>query len=198
MDQNNTPTPSSQAPQVQVPQEQTPQEPVVPQGALIKTSIGDITVKLFPKQTPKTVANFVGLSTGQKNWIHPETGQKQSTPLYSGTIFHRVIKDFMIQGGDPLGTGTGGPGYQFEDEIVDSLKFDKPYLLAMANSGPDTNGSQFFITLAATPWLNGKHTIFGQVTKGQEVVDKIGQSETNSQDKPLQDITINQIRIIAQ
>lgn len=185
MNKNNQPTNS-------------PQETAVPQGAIIKTSLGDIKVNLFADKTPKTVANFAGLATGQKTWVDPQTGEEKNTPLYNGTIFHRVISDFMIQGGDPLGTGTGGPGYQFEDEIVDSLKFDKPYLLAMANSGPNTNGSQFFITLSETSWLNGKHTIFGEVVEGQEVVDKIGQVETAANDRPVEDVVIQEIQIIAQ
>ncbi len=194
MNTNKQPTGT---PQAELPEDQ-PQQPVVPQGAIIKTSLGDIKVNLFTDKTPKTVANFAGLATGQKTWIDPQTGEEKNTPLYDDTIFHRVISDFMIQGGDPLGTGTGGPGYQFEDEIVDSLKFDKPYLLAMANSGPNTNGSQFFITLAETPWLNGKHTIFGEVVEGQAVVDKIGQVETAANDKPIENAVIQQIQIIVQ
>lgn len=191
---NNTPMPTQQPNN----QPQQNQDVQVPQAAIIKTSLGDIKVNLFTDKTPKTVANFAGLATGQKTWVDPQTGEEKNTPLYNGTIFHRVISDFMIQGGDPLGTGTGGPGYKFEDEIVDSLKFDKPYLLAMANAGPNTNGSQFFITLAETPWLNGKHTIFGEVTQGQEVVDKIGQVKTAANDKPVEDVVIQQIQIIAQ
>lgn len=170
--------------------------PSLPQQAIIRTSKGDITVKLFPQSAPTTVANFAALSQGTIDWIDPRTGQKQTnTPLYNNTIFHRVIKDFMIQGGDPLGTGTGGPGYKFKDEIDPSLTFAQPYMLAMANSGPDTNGSQFFITVAPTPWLNGKHTIFGVVTAGQDVVDSIANSATDASDKPLEPITISQILI---
>jgi peptidyl-prolyl cis-trans isomerase A (cyclophilin A) len=144
--------------------------------AVFKTSRGSITVKLFEKDAPKTVDNFVGLATGKKEWIDPRTGQKSKAPLYDGTAFHRVIPDFMIQGGDPLGTGTGGPGYRFEDEFQSGKRFDKPNLLAMANAGPNTNGSQFFITEVATPHLNGRHTIFGEVVKGQELVPKIGRA----------------------
>lgn len=164
--------------------------------ATIKTSMGDIVIKLFPEKAPKTVANFVGLAEGTQPWVDPKTGQKQAEKsLYQGTIFHRVIKDFMIQGGDPLGLGTGGPGYRFEDEISD-LKFDKPYLLAMANSGPNTNGSQFFITVVETPWLSGKHTIFGEVVTGQDVVDKIVTTPTKTGDKPVTDVVINDIVIV--
>lgn len=165
--------------------------------AIISTSMGDITVKLYPDKTPVTVSNFVGLAQGSINWVSPTTGEETNgQPLYNNTIFHRVIPDFMIQGGDPLGTGTGGPGYKFKDEIVPDLTFDKPYLLAMANAGPNTNGSQFFITVAATPWLTGKHTIFGEVTTGQDVVDKIATTPTDSSDKPLTNITIKTIQII--
>ena len=164
--------------------------------AVIVTSLGDITVKLFPDKAPITVSNFAGLATGRKTWTDPVTGkQKTGEPLYNNTIFHRVIADFMIQGGDPLGTGTGGPGYKFQDEIVPDLVFDRPYLLAMANSGPNTNGSQFFITVAPTPWLNGKHTIFGEVVGGHEIVDQIATTPTDEKDKPLEDIIIKVIQI---
>ncbi|HEY3448315.1 MAG TPA: peptidylprolyl isomerase [Myxococcales bacterium] len=141
--------------------------------ATFKTSMGDIVIKLFPKDAPKTVANFVGLATGEKEWTDPRTQAKSTAPLYDGSIFHRVIPDFMIQGGDPLGKGTGGPGYQFEDEFQSGKSFSKPGLLAMANAGPNTNGSQFFITEVATTWLNNKHTIFGEVVKGFDLVPKI-------------------------
>jgi len=164
--------------------------------AIIVTSMGDITVKLYPDKTPITVSNFVGLAEGSINWVNPKTNKEtKGEPLYNNTIFHRVIPGFMIQGGDPLGTGTGGPGYKFKDEIVSDLTFDKPYLLAMANAGPGTNGSQFFITVAATPWLNGNHTIFGEVTSGKEIVDKIANTPTDSNDKPLSDVTIKVIQI---
>jgi peptidyl-prolyl cis-trans isomerase A (cyclophilin A) len=163
--------------------------------ATIQTTMGDIVIKLFPDKAPKTVANFVGLAEGTQPWVDPKSGEKQTTKsLYKGTIFHRVIKDFMIQGGDPLGMGTGGPGYRFEDEISD-LKFDKPYLLAMANSGPGTNGSQFFITVVETPWLTGKHTIFGEVVTGKEIVDAIVNTPTKTGDKPVTDVVINDILI---
>ncbi len=142
--------------------------------ATFKTSMGDIVVKLLPEKAPITVANFVGLAEGTKEWTDPRSGQKQTgKPLYDGTIFHRVIPDFMIQGGDPLGTGTGGPGYRFQDEIGPDNKFSKPGLLAMANAGPGTNGSQFFITEVPTPWLDKGHTIFGEVVKGGDLVPKI-------------------------
>jgi peptidyl-prolyl cis-trans isomerase A (cyclophilin A) len=141
--------------------------------ATFKTSMGDIVVKLFPEKAPKTVENFVGLAEGTKEWKDPRSGQTVKKPLYDGTVFHRVIPQFMIQGGDPLGTGTGGPGYKFGDEIGPDNKFTKPGLLAMANAGPNTNGSQFFITEVPTPWLDRGHTIFGEVVKGFELVPKI-------------------------
>jgi peptidyl-prolyl cis-trans isomerase A (cyclophilin A) len=141
--------------------------------ATFQTSLGEILVKLLPEKAPKTVANFVGLAEGTKEWKDPKSGQSMKKPLYDGTVFHRVILDFMIQGGDPLGTGTGGPGYRFEDEIGPDNLFNKPNLLAMANAGPGTNGSQFFITEVPTPHLNRGHTIFGEVVKGGELVPKI-------------------------
>ena len=142
--------------------------------ATFKTSMGDLVVKLMPEKAPITVENFVGLAEGTKEWTDPRSGQKQTgKPLYDGTVFHRVIPDFMIQGGDPLGTGTGGPGYRFQDEIGPDNKFSKPGLLAMANAGPGTNGSQFFITEVPTPWLDKGHTIFGEVVKGGDLVPKI-------------------------
>ena len=164
--------------------------------ATIKTTAGDITVKLFPDVAPKTVENFVGLATGKKPWTDPKTGKEvKGKSLYEGTIFHRVIPGFMIQGGDPLGNGTGGPGFQFEDEFKPSVTFDKPGILAMANSGPATNGSQFFITVVPTPHLNNRHTIFGEVTKGMDVVNKIVSAEKNSQDMPNTPIKITKIVI---
>src|SRR5690242_20101412 len=145
--------------------------------ATFETSEGTIGVRLFPKEAPKTVENFVGLATGEKEWTHPGTGEKKKgTPLYDGTILHRCIKDFMIQGGDPLGRGTGGPGYKFEDEFQSGKRFDRPGLLAMANAGPNTNGSQFFITEVPTPHLNQRHTIFGEVVKGAELVPQIARA----------------------
>ena len=149
--------------------------------ATFQTSAGEIVVKLLPEKAPKTVANFLALAEGTREWKDPRSGQSVKRPLYDGTIFHRVIPDFMIQGGDPLGTGTGGPGYKFEDEIGPDNRFDRPGLLAMANAGPNTNGSQFFITEAPTPHLNRGHTIFGEVVKGLELVAKIargGNSKT--------------------
>jgi peptidyl-prolyl cis-trans isomerase A (cyclophilin A) len=153
----------------------------IPQGkgdlyAIFQTSQGNITVRLFEKDAPETVANFVGLATGAKEWTDPRSGAKSHAKLYDGTKFHRVIPNFMIQGGDPLGTGTGDPGYRFKDEFQSGRKFDKPGLLAMANAGPNTNGSQFFITEVPTPHLNNKHTIFGEVVKGFELVPKIARA----------------------
>ena len=160
------------------------------------TSKGSFTVRLMPDHAPKTVENFVGLATGTKDWTDPQGGQPGQGPLYNGTIFHRVIPDFMIQGGDPTGTGRGGPGYTFEDEVPSSgPSFDKRGLLAMANAGPNTNGCQFFVTVAATPWLTGKHTIFGEVTDGMDVVDAIAAVPTGAQDKPAEDVVIEQIVI---
>ncbi|RDG39299.1 peptidylprolyl isomerase [Streptomyces corynorhini] len=163
--------------------------------ATLKTSHGDIEIRLLPNHAPKTVKNFVELAQGEREWVNPETGQKTQDRLYDGTVFHRVIGDFMIQGGDPLGNGTGGPGYKFADEFHPELAFTKPYLLAMANSGPGTNGSQFFITLAPTTWLTGKHTIFGEVTgAGTKVVDAIGATPTNPRtDRPVQDVVIESV-----
>jgi peptidyl-prolyl cis-trans isomerase A (cyclophilin A) len=165
--------------------------------AILHTNLGDITVELFPNHAPKTVANFTELATGKREWVDPRTGEKSTANLYDGTVFHRVIDGFMIQGGDPLGTGTGGPGYRFADEFHPELNFDRPYLLAMANAGPGTNGSQFFITVAETPWLNRKHTIFGEVTDAasQKVVDAIATTKTGSMDRPVQAITINSVTI---
>lgn len=165
--------------------------------AILHTSSGDITVELFPDHAPKTVANFVELATGKREWDDPRTGKKSNENLYDGTVFHRVIANFMIQGGDPLGTGTGGPGYRFADEFHGDLQFDRPYILAMANSGPGTNGSQFFITTTPTTWLNRKHTIFGEVKDlpSQAVVAAIGNCKTGNGDRPVQAITINSISI---
>ena len=165
--------------------------------ATLHTSLGDIVIELFPNHAPKTVENFVGLATGAKEWTDPRTGKKSTEKLYDGTMFHRVISGFMIQGGDPLGQGFGGPGYQFADEFHGELQFDRPYILAMANSGPGTNGSQFFITVAATAWLNRKHTIFGEVkdAASQAVVDKIGATPTGAQDKPVTPVVINSVTI---
>ena len=163
--------------------------------ATLKTSMGDIVIQLFEDKAPKTVANFVDLASGTKEWIEPKTGAKVKRPLYNGTIFHRVIPGFMIQGGDPLGNGTGGPGYRFEDELNPDLKHSKPGILSMANAGPNTNGSQFFITLEATPHLDGRHSVFGEVVKGQEVVGAIVNVPRDSRDKPLKDVVIQGIVI---
>lgn len=166
--------------------------------ATLKTNHGDIQVQLFPDQAPQTVKNFVKLAKGEREWTNPKTGQKTTDKLYDGTVFHRVISGFMIQGGDPLGNGTGGPGYQFGDEFHPDLRFDKPYLLAMANAGPGTNGSQFFITVSPTAWLNRKHTIFGEVanTASQKVVDTIASIQTNPRtDRPVNDVVIESVEI---
>lgn len=164
--------------------------------AIIHTTEGDITVELYPDKAPETVANFIGLSTGKKTWTDPASNEVvNGRPLYNGTIFHRVIPGFMVQGGDPLGKGFGGPGYRFKDEISD-LKFDKPGYLAMANSGPGTNGSQFFITVVPTQHLTGKHTIFGYVTKGMDVINKIISKPTAPGDRPLDPPSIKSIDII--
>ncbi len=165
--------------------------------ATIKTNSGDIELRLFPDHAPKTVRNFVELAEGSREWIDPRTGAKTSIPLYDGTVFHRVISGFMIQGGDPLGTGTGGPGYQFADEFHPELQFDRPYLLAMANAGPGTNGSQFFITVQPTPHLNRKHTIFGEVADqaSRDVVDAIASTPTGRMDRPLTDVVITGVTV---
>jgi peptidyl-prolyl cis-trans isomerase A (cyclophilin A) len=170
---------------------------VADQYATLHTNAGDITVKLFPNHAPKTVRNFVGLASGEKEWTHPATKEKSNDPLYNGTIFHRVISGFMIQGGDPLGQGFGGPGYEFEDEFHPELRFDRPYLLAMANAGPGTNGSQFFITVGPTPHLNNRHTIFGEVVDdaSQKVVDEIATTATDRSDRPKKDVVINSVSI---
>ncbi|MCX5134861.1 peptidylprolyl isomerase [Streptomyces sp. NPDC060011] len=165
--------------------------------ATLKTNQGDIEVRLLPDKAPKTVKNFVDLAQGERQWADPKTGQPTTAPLYDGTVFHRVIDGFMIQGGDPLGNGTGGPGYKFADEFHPDLAFTQPYLLAMANAGPGTNGSQFFITLASTTWLTGKHTIFGEVTDdaGKKVVDAIATTETTIQDRPVTNVVLETITI---
>jgi peptidyl-prolyl cis-trans isomerase A (cyclophilin A) len=164
--------------------------------AVFNTSEGNIRIRLFETDAPITVKNFIELAEGSKEWTHPTTRAKSSGKLYNGTIFHRVIPDFMIQGGDPAGTGMGGPGYRFEDETKGSRhKFDKPGKLAMANSGPGTNGCQFFITVAPTPWLTGNHTIFGEVVEGQDIADKISKVARNAQDKPQKPVVLESVVI---
>ena len=174
---------------------------MTPMEATLHTSLGDIRCDLYPERAPETVSNFVGLATGEKTWIDPRTGEQSNAPLYNGVIFHRVIPGFMIQGGDPLGTGTGGPGYVFDDEINASLSFAAPYVLAMANAGrrlgKGTNGSQFFITTAPTEWLQGRHTIFGAVADedSRRVVDAISAVATDPGDRPLEDIIITSVTL---
>jgi len=164
--------------------------------ATFVTSMGSFTATLMPEHAPKTVANFVELATGAKEWTDPRDGQRKTEPLYDGTVLHRVIDGFMIQGGDPTGTGTGGPGYRFEDECPPSgPSFDRPGLLAMANAGPNTNGCQFFVTVGPATWLTGKHTIFGEVTDGYEVVDAIAKVRTGVQDRPADDVVLERIEI---
>ena len=164
--------------------------------AIFDTTEGTIVCRMFEQDAPVTVKNFIELAEGTRDWEHPRGGKKSNTPLYHGTIFHRVIPDFMIQGGDPLGTGTGGPGYRFQDETKNSPhRFDKPGKLAMANSGPNTNGSQFFITVAPTQWLTGNHTIFGEVVEGQGIADKISKVPRGRQDKPNNDVVLNSVTI---
>jgi peptidyl-prolyl cis-trans isomerase A (cyclophilin A) len=157
--------------------------------------MGDIVIQLFEDKAPKTVTNFIELATGVKDWTDPKTKEKVKRPLYNGTVFHRVIPGFMIQGGDPLGNGTGGPGYRFEDEFHPDLKHSKTGILSMANAGPNTNGSQFFITYKATPWLDGRHSVFGEVVKGQNVVDAIGNAPRDFRDRPVKDIVLQEVVI---
>ncbi|MBG0814292.1 peptidylprolyl isomerase [Planomonospora sp. ID82291] len=167
--------------------------------ATLNTNRGTVKVQLFPDHAPKTVRNFVELAEGTREWTHPETGQKTTDRLYDGTVFHRVIDGFMIQGGDPLGQGIGGPGYTFDDEIHPDLYFNRPYLLAMANAGIQmgrgTNGSQFFITVVPTPHLNGRHTIFGEVVEGQDVVDAIAKTPTGPGDRPVDPVVLESVTI---
>lgn len=163
--------------------------------ATFETSQGNIVCKLFEKEAPKTVANFVGLAEGSKEFTDSKSGQKAKRPFYDGLIFHRVIPSFMIQGGCPLGTGTGGPGYRFEDEFHKSLRHDKPGKLSMANSGPNTNGSQFFITVAATPWLDNRHSIFGEIVEGQDIANKISEVSRDSSDHPRTPVVLKHVSI---
>jgi peptidyl-prolyl cis-trans isomerase A (cyclophilin A) len=164
--------------------------------ALFETNKGNIKIKLFHDKTPKTVENFTGLAEGTTEWKNPKTGQKEKSPFYNGLIFHRVIPDFMIQGGCPLGRGTGDAGYKFADEFHPELKHSKPGILSMANAGPNTNGSQFFITVAATPWLDGRHTVFGEVVEGMKIVEEISRVPRNAMDKPNEDIVMKSVKII--
>jgi peptidyl-prolyl cis-trans isomerase A (cyclophilin A) len=163
---------------------------------LFDTTLGEITCELFPDKAPVTVQNFVGLASGTKEFLDPQTRQQTQRPFYDGLTFHRVIPKFMIQGGCPLGSGTGGPGYKFKDEFTAELSFDRPGRLAMANAGPGTNGSQFFITVAPTSWLNNHHTIFGQVVKGQDVVDKIVNTARGANDRPKTPVVMNAVKIV--
>jgi peptidyl-prolyl cis-trans isomerase A (cyclophilin A) len=164
--------------------------------ATFVTSLGEFKVRLMPEHAPKTVANFTELARGEREWTDPRTGQRSTARLYDGTVFHRVIGDFMIQGGDPLGRGTGGPGYEFEDETpANGPSFDRPGLLAMANAGPHTNGSQFFVTVVPTQWLTGKHTIFGEVTEGMDVVTAISTTPTDGQDRPREQVVLQRVDV---
>ena len=163
--------------------------------ARFETTQGTFTARLFDREAPNTVANFVALAEGTKEWADPATGQKKKEPFYNGVIFHRVINGFMIQGGDRLGQGTGGPGYKFADEFHPSLKHSRAGILSMANSGPNTNGSQFFITLAPTPHLDSRHSVFGEVVEGLDVVKRIGGVATDRQDRPVTPIVMNTVTI---
>ena len=163
--------------------------------AQFETTEGNFTIRLFDKEAPNTVANFVGLAEGTKEWTDPRTNQKVTQPYYDGIIFHRVIDGFMIQGGDPLGQGIGGPGYKFADEFHPSLRHSKPGILSMANAGPNTNGGQFFITLGPTPHLDNKHSVFGEVDSGMDIVRKIGGIATGPRDRPLKDVVIKSVKI---
>jgi len=164
--------------------------------AQFKTTEGNFAIRLFEQEAPRTVENFVALAEGTKEWTDPRTNQKVKTPYYNGIVFHRVIERFMIQGGDPLGQGIGGPGYNFADELPKDVSAYKPGSVAMANSGPNTNGSQFFITQVPTPWLDGRHTIFGQVTQGMDVVNKIVAAPRDGRDKPLETISMKTVKIL--
>lgn len=184
----------AQAPQAGKTKAKKPKGPK-PMYAHIVTSKGTIICELLPKSAPKTVENFVGLAKGTKRWINPKSGGGSTNSLYNGTIFHRVIPNFMIQGGDPLGNGTGGPGYKFEDEFDSSQNFNQPGVLAMANAGPNTNGSQFFITVAPTPHLHMRHSIFGKVVKGQDVADAISLVPKDGSDRPLEPVALEKVLI---
>jgi peptidyl-prolyl cis-trans isomerase A (cyclophilin A) len=164
--------------------------------AVFETSIGNMICRLEETKVPETVKNFVGLATGEKEYTDPKTNQKSNEPFYDGTVFHRIIKDFMIQGGDRLGRGTGGPGYRFNDEFDSSLKHKGPGVLSMANSGPNTNGSQFFITLVATPWLDGKHAVFGEIVQGEKVLSELGKVQTGPMDRPKEEVVLKKVKIV--
>lgn len=163
--------------------------------AVFNTSLGSFTIRLFEKEVPNTVANFVGLATGEKEWTDPKTGAKSKKPFYNGLIFHRVINGFMIQGGCPEGSGRGGPGFRFADEFNPALKHTKEGILSMANAGPNTNGSQFFVTLGPTPHLDNRHSVFGEVVSGMDVVRKIGSTPCGAGDRPRTDVVINDLQI---
>jgi peptidyl-prolyl cis-trans isomerase A (cyclophilin A) len=167
----------------------------MPTFAKFSTTEGDFKVRLYDDKAPKTVANFVGLVEGTQEWTDPKTREKVTRPFYNGLIFHRVIDGFMLQGGCPMGSGIGGPGYQFADEFGPGLKHDRPGMLSMANAGPNTNGSQFFVTLVPTPWLDNKHAIFGEVVEGLDIVQKIGKAQTGRNDRPTKDIVMNSVTI---
>jgi len=163
--------------------------------ATLETSKGDIEIRLFEEKAPRTVENFVGLATGEQEWTNPKSGETVDGPLYDDVLFHRVIEGFMIQTGDPTGTGRGGPGYEFDDEFHDDLRHDGPGIVSMANSGPDTNGSQFFITLDAQPHLDDRHAVFGEVIDGMDVVEEIGSVEVDRNDKPTTDVSLENVEI---
>ena len=164
--------------------------------AIFETSLGKMTCRLEEDKAPETVKNFVGLATGEKEYTDPRSGQKSNEPFYNGTVFHRIIKNFMVQGGDRLGQGTGGPGYRFKDEFHPTLKHTEAGVLSMANAGPNTNGSQFFITLVPTPWLDGKHAVFGKVVQGNDVLKSLGEVATGSNDRPREEAKLIQLKIV--
>jgi peptidyl-prolyl cis-trans isomerase A (cyclophilin A) len=196
--QQSTPPATPSASEVPDAPQATAEATTVPNGPFVvmETSMGRITCQFYQKQAPKAVANFIGLAEGTKDWTDPATKKIQHHKRYfDGTIFHRVIPQFMIQGGDPTGTGMGDPGYVFEDEFDPGLNFDRPGRLAMANSGPNTNGSQFFITVAPTPWLDNKHTIFGEVVEGMDIATKISEVPRGANDKPKQAVELKSVRI---
>lgn len=164
--------------------------------AVFETTKGEIVCRLEEEKTPETVRNFVGLATGEKEYVDPRTHEKSNEPFYDGTVFHRIIKNFMVQGGDRLGQGTGGPGYRFKDEFHPTLRHTGPGVLSMANAGPNTNGSQFFITLVPTPWLDNKHSVFGNVVKGEDILMALGNVATGPQDRPREEVGIQRLRIV--